>query len=316
MAKFPEKYRNERLDALREQVLKHMDMGQIGGYGELFRSLSDKYGVLPLSKLYEMLTGHYGYELSQDAFIALCEYFRHEQGNWYSIAAEDELYGDDVTESETPPMERMLIIDFYTDYDEYAPLDDYLEGKPWYVYPLSDVKEYESSKRLCCFDDTRYYHRAKRWLEINVSPDRAEDILDDIMIGLNMVDGSIYHALSDIQRLGRTLSFDEAKQFVPYYIDLNNHFRKSLNRCCTPCEAEKLREEYGFETETGFLNHIELDEEKVMSIMSSGRGMNDAVAMLRQLLLNGAPVTAGKKVGRNDPCPCGSGKKYKKCCGR
>lgn len=22
------------------------------------------------------------------------------------------------------------------------------------------------------------------------------------------------------------------------------------------------------------------------------------------------------RVGRNDPCPCGSGKKYKKCCGR
>lgn len=27
-----------------------------------------------------------------------------------------------------------------------------------------------------------------------------------------------------------------------------------------------------------------------------------------------APVTS-TKVGRNDPCPCGSGKKYKKCCG-
>ena len=27
------------------------------------------------------------------------------------------------------------------------------------------------------------------------------------------------------------------------------------------------------------------------------------------------PATRGKKVGRNDPCPCGSGKKYKKCCG-
>ena len=24
---------------------------------------------------------------------------------------------------------------------------------------------------------------------------------------------------------------------------------------------------------------------------------------------------ATKKVGRNDPCPCGSGKKYKQCCG-
>jgi preprotein translocase subunit SecA len=25
---------------------------------------------------------------------------------------------------------------------------------------------------------------------------------------------------------------------------------------------------------------------------------------------------AGEKIGRNDPCPCGSGKKYKKCHGR
>lgn len=27
-------------------------------------------------------------------------------------------------------------------------------------------------------------------------------------------------------------------------------------------------------------------------------------------------VREGPKVGRNDPCPCGSGKKYKKCCGK
>ena len=27
------------------------------------------------------------------------------------------------------------------------------------------------------------------------------------------------------------------------------------------------------------------------------------------------PVAAGQKTGRNDPCPCGSGKKYKKCHG-
>ena len=27
-------------------------------------------------------------------------------------------------------------------------------------------------------------------------------------------------------------------------------------------------------------------------------------------------IVKGEKIGRNDPCPCGSGKKYKKCCGR
>ena len=31
---------------------------------------------------------------------------------------------------------------------------------------------------------------------------------------------------------------------------------------------------------------------------------------------NRTPVKAGEKVGRNAPCPCGSGKKYKNCCGR
>jgi len=34
-----------------------------------------------------------------------------------------------------------------------------------------------------------------------------------------------------------------------------------------------------------------------------------------EILLNPPKtVVAEKKVGRNDPCPCGSGQKYKKCC--
>lgn len=40
-------------------------------------------------------------------------------------------------------------------------------------------------------------------------------------------------------------------------------------------------------------------------ILSRGEDMPDVQTVKRE----------GKKVGRNDPCPCGSGKKYKKCCG-
>ena len=29
-----------------------------------------------------------------------------------------------------------------------------------------------------------------------------------------------------------------------------------------------------------------------------------------------APIVRSSTVGRNDPCPCGSGKKFKNCCGR
>jgi SWIM/SEC-C metal-binding protein len=36
-----------------------------------------------------------------------------------------------------------------------------------------------------------------------------------------------------------------------------------------------------------------------------------------EILLNPPKtIVTEKKVGRNDPCPCGSGKKYKKCCGK
>ncbi len=37
---------------------------------------------------------------------------------------------------------------------------------------------------------------------------------------------------------------------------------------------------------------------------------------LERLLNPSKPKIAEQKVGRNDPCPCGSGKKFKKCCGK
>jgi len=33
-------------------------------------------------------------------------------------------------------------------------------------------------------------------------------------------------------------------------------------------------------------------------------------------LASGPPIRKERKIGRNEPCPCESGKKYKKCCGR
>ncbi len=47
-------------------------------------------------------------------------------------------------------------------------------------------------------------------------------------------------------------------------------------------------------------------EQVAKPTMTSGDGTDTANKTVRK----------GKKVGRNDPCPCGSGKKYKKCCGR
>ena len=43
---------------------------------------------------------------------------------------------------------------------------------------------------------------------------------------------------------------------------------------------------------------------------------SDIVSAANQAVAKARPVRVGPKVGRNDPCPCGSGKKFKMCCGK
>ena len=53
----------------------------------------------------------------------------------------------------------------------------------------------------------------------------------------------------------------------------------------------------------------EAHREKAQFKKKDGRWLYDEGAVVPQTV-----VRAGPKVGRNDPCPCGSGKKYKHCC--
>ena len=43
---------------------------------------------------------------------------------------------------------------------------------------------------------------------------------------------------------------------------------------------------------------------------------SDIVSEAAEAVEKARPVRVGPKVGRNDPCPCNSGKKYKHCCGK
>ena len=43
---------------------------------------------------------------------------------------------------------------------------------------------------------------------------------------------------------------------------------------------------------------------------------NNKIVHDTHVKVKGTPIKKEKKVGRNDPCPCGSGKKYKNCCGK
>ncbi len=56
--------------------------------------------------------------------------------------------------------------------------------------------------------------------------------------------------------------------------------------------------------------------------LSGGRGLGAYVRALKEAFAEAGSDKAkpvkrpGSRIGRNDPCPCGSGRKYKKCCGK
>jgi len=82
------------------------------------------------------------------------------------------------------------------------------------------------------------------------------------------------------------------------------------------------------------VNVVQKPQQQRRQLILSGGGAESGSAAIRKAATQGGlpterpqvaptgaegpqkPIVVGKKPGRNDPCPCGSGKKYKKCCGR
>jgi hypothetical protein len=63
------------------------------------------------------------------------------------------------------------------------------------------------------------------------------------------------------------------------------------------------------------LDNIEDDDLDIFdSLMGEGGLLSNVLYDEQTILDNSVPVSSLPSVGRNDPCPCGSGKKHKKCC--
>lgn len=89
--------------------------------------------------------------------------------------------------------------------------------------------------------------------------------------------------------------------------------------------SQRLRSEIAYDLfkleillpDTGWLQNVvdKLELETQRSFVDDMDQPMEAEKAENQEEPRGQPVVVGPKVGRNDPCPCGSGKKFKKCCG-
>ena len=61
---------------------------------------------------------------------------------------------------------------------------------------------------------------------------------------------------------------------------------------------------------------IEKTPERIQTVKATQEGKVAQAARAGGGVQQPRRIAASQRVGRNDPCPCGSGKKYKACCGK
>ncbi|NLY18482.1 MAG: hypothetical protein GX045_05960 [Clostridiaceae bacterium] len=163
-------------------------------------------------------------------------------------------------------------------------------GKPYYVPDKEELLKYTDE---WYFEKTGQFETLFNYVRDNFckgDANKAEELCVDIQ--------GTCHAGSDVQSIldvfnDRGIGFrdiDHVNEVLRLVMDFHNNMRLWENNGHTPNEIFEMFEK-------PFLRPLpkkpfNFDETNVIDIKTR------------------------RKIGRNDPCPCGSGKKYKKCCGK
>lgn len=168
---------------------------------------------------------------------------------------------------------------------EFEDLVDKVQGKPYYVPDRQELLNYADHDY---FEITPQLAALREFVtkEFRLDQGSAEYLVDDIQLGCSM-EASLQDLLYEFER--RDLDFtsqEQAKQTVALITDVYDHTRMWSNAGHTLDELRRMQEE---------------------------AGNSPAIASIRGHIVK---QVRSSKVGRNEPCPCGSGLKYKKCCGK
>ena len=117
---------------------------------------------------------------------------------------------------------------------------------------------------------------------------------------LKVIDRKWMDHIDDMEQLKQGINlraYGQKDPVIEYQVEGYNMFEEMIHNI-------------GDETVRHIMNVVpkeNMERKQVAKPVTASHGSDGTVAK--------QPVKVGKKVGRNDPCPCGSGKKYKKCCG-
>lgn len=202
-------------------------------------------------------------------------------------------------------MEDSYIMDEIYGMNDFGIHEDYQEmlkeqgSKPYYVPGKEELLKYADGIYT---EENEAYLSMLSYMKGNMGMDEASgrDVCADIQLMIRH-DAMPGRVLAECERIGVTFASNEiAAGFLQQIMQMYNHTRIAGNRGYTPEEISILNPSAGLSSEKA------IRELQDMMVKFQNQAQT-ATAARRQ---------NGRKIYPNEPCPCGSGKKYKKCCGK
>ena len=221
------------------------------------------------------------------------------------------------------PRSTPLSTIYATDPDGLYDLRVRQQGKEYYIPTAAEVEELFDT---CALLSTPSYQKMKGYMtkNLNLTETEAEDILLDLWDMISSEDD--FHEC--MQWFMDQFEFKNKKQagdLINLFMPLSNNTRMIANKGHTPTELSG-RIKFGPGNmpviTAGSSLAAEMLAKAAPEIRKMGVGLNlesnatNIPVMELPNGLDGPAKMSQKKVYPNDPCPCGSGKKFKKCCGK
>lgn len=331
---FPDRYTRRELNRqYRDIPLTENAFRKLRRY---FCAMSDLYGIIPVGKAWEIISSQCPRLVNENEFRAFVQVARHECEGYLILRADEICPTDKPNELMAWEIIDISLLFSETEVDRYEQVKRKQQGKPYYIpekafFMSSDADEFSSCKHQ--LDDMYYFlksaDRRASDEEVNLltfflaTLARKDEVKLDVAVGL-------------LEENGWQLTTSrQAKRFVELFMDLHSHSRQQGNRGFTPRELAAMQSQKKIYSQVDIGPHLrKMMEDGLIDPMGGveqEQAPQNMVDAIRNVLSEPAaakrphenpspaakyPMWPGQKVGRNDPCPCGSGKKYKNCCGR
>ena len=278
--------------------------GLLRSYFDAFANL---YGIVPLYRALRIVQKQNPeLVLTTDTFLAFADQVGQEE-HPYIIAGAEDIYSN--IDEPIPPLKREIIAEYLyavDDFESYAELKANQEGKPFYIPEKEELLRYQ---------DDFYVEETKESLALGAF---LRDKLKVKNLEASIGDSDPQDLIDTVERLagrGCLGSTEQINEFFRYYYDMSNHTRMAANRGFTPNE---IQERMGIRSSKFGIDipRVLQTGDADMGVLRQGALHSSIPATQWGRAQNSQKQMEQQKPGRNTPCPCGSGKKYKRCCGR